>query len=58
MYLSGRIGFDQARHERMLEGVGSMPCLGVSAATPPHMRKEQGQQERFVLFWRAARGSS
>jgi hypothetical protein len=32
--------------------------LGVSAATPPHMRKEQGPRERFVLSWRAVRGSS
>src|SRR5262249_34185067 len=32
--------------------------LGASAATPPHMRKEQGPRGRFVLSWRAARGSS
>jgi len=24
--------------------------LGASAAAPPHMRKEQGQPERFLLF--------
>ena len=24
--------------------------LGASAATPPHMRKEQGQPARFLLF--------
>jgi hypothetical protein len=46
------------RQERTLDAVAWTPWLGVSAATPPHMRKEQGPRERFVLSWRAVRGSS
>src|SRR6266446_6957527 len=38
-----------ARDERTLEAVAWMPWLGVSAAAPPHMRKEQGQPARFLL---------
>jgi len=35
------------------------PCwLGVSAAAPPHMEKEQGQTERFLLCSREDRGLS
>jgi len=48
----------EAGAERTLEAVGWTPWLGASAAAPPHMRKEQGQRERFVLSWRATRGSS
>jgi hypothetical protein len=39
----------EAGAERTLEAVGSRPWLGVSAAAPPHMRKEQGQPAPFLL---------
>jgi hypothetical protein len=47
-----------ARLAVWLTGLRLLHWLGVSAATPPHMRKEQGPRERFVLSWRAVRGSS
>ena len=46
------------RYYHTLKEVGFDPWLGVSAAAPPHMRKEQGQPARFVLSSWADRGSS
>jgi hypothetical protein len=48
----------EASAERTLEGGGSMPLLGASAAAPPHIWKEQGQPERFLLSSWEDRGSS
>jgi len=43
----------EAEAQRTLEGVGCTPLLGTSAATPPHMWKEQGQRRALcaILPW-------
>ena len=42
-----------ARHERTLEAVACTRLLGVSAATPPHRWKDQGQRRALcaILPW-------
>jgi predicted ATPase len=49
----------QSKYDAALQaGLEGLALLGLSAATPPHIRKERGQPEHFLLSSLADRGSS